>query len=55
LATYLRDPRDFPNAALAREAFFYALHVRPSPPLGALVGMNQNLDAERARWRRLLD
>ena len=55
LATYLRDPRDFPNAALARQAFFYALHLRPSPPPGALAGMNQNLDAERARWRSLFD
>jgi len=55
LATYLRDPRDFPDAALARQAFFYALHLRRLPPLGALAGMSQNLDAELTRWRRLLD
>jgi len=55
LATYLRDPRDFPDAALARKAFFYALHVRRSPPQGALAGMRQNLDDELTRWRTLLD
>jgi len=55
LATYLRDPRDFPDAALARQAFFYALHLRLSPPLGALAGMSLNLDAELSRWRRILD
>ena len=55
LVTYLRDPRDFPDAALARQAFFYACHLRPSPPAGAIAGMSQNLEAELTRWRRLLD
>jgi GT2 family glycosyltransferase len=55
LVTYLRDPRDFPDAALARQAFFYAWHLRPAPPAGAIVGMGKNLDAELTRWRRLLD
>lgn len=55
LVTYLRDPRDFPDAALARQAFFYAWHLRPSPPAGAIAGMSQNLEAELTRWRRLLD
>ena len=55
LATYLRDPRDFPDAALARQAFFHAWHLRPAPPAGAIVGMGKNLDAELTRWRRLLD
>jgi GT2 family glycosyltransferase len=55
LVTYLRDPRDFPDVALARQAFFYAWHLRPSPPAGAIAGMSQNLEAELTRWRRLLD
>lgn len=55
LETYLRDPRDFPDAALARAAFFYALHLRPTPPPGALIGMAKNLGDELARWRTLLD
>lgn len=54
LETYLRDPRDFPDAALARHAFFYALHLRPSPPPGALSGMAKNLAAELARWQEIL-
>jgi GT2 family glycosyltransferase len=55
LETYRRDPRDFPDQALARQAFFYALHLRPTPPPGALVGMAKNLGAELNRWRKLLD
>ena len=55
LVTYLRDPRDFPDAALARQAFFHAWHLRPAPPAGAIAGMSQNLEAELTRWRRLLD
>ncbi|MBC7369675.1 MAG: glycosyltransferase [Undibacterium sp.] len=54
LETYLRDPRDFPDAALARQAFFYALHLRPAPPPGALAGMAKNLAAELTRWRKIL-
>ena len=55
LETYRRDARDFPDFALARQAFFYALHLRPTPPLGALAGMAKNLEAELTRWRKLLD
>ena len=54
LETYRRDPRDFPDFALARQAFFYALHLRPTPPPGALAGMAANLAAELARWQRIL-
>lgn len=54
LATYRRDPRDFPDAALARQAFFYAWHLRATPPPGALAGMAANLAAELARWQRIL-
>jgi GT2 family glycosyltransferase len=55
LETYRRDPRDFPDFALARQAFFYALHLRPTPPPGALAGMAKNLGAELTRWHQLLD
>ena len=55
LDTYRRDPRNFPDQALARQAFFYALHLRPTPPPGALAGMAKNLGAELTRWRKLLD
>jgi GT2 family glycosyltransferase len=54
LETYLRDPRDFPDATLARQAFFYALHLRPTPPAGAIIGMNKNLAAELSRWEKIL-
>lgn len=54
LETHLRDPRDFPDAALARQAFFYALHLRPTPPTGALAGMAKNLAAELSRWEKIL-
>jgi GT2 family glycosyltransferase len=54
LETYRRDPRDFPDFALARQAFFYALYLRPTPPPGALAGMAKNLGAELARWQKIL-
>jgi GT2 family glycosyltransferase len=54
LATYLRDPRDFPDAAVARQAFFYALHLRRTPPPRALTGMARNLSRELSRWQKIL-
>ncbi len=54
LATYLRDPRDFPDAAVARQALFYALHLRRSPPPRALTGMARNLSRELSRWQKIL-
>ena len=54
LDTYLHDPRDYPDAALARQAFFYALHLRSTPPPGALAGMTMNLAAELTRWKKIL-
>lgn len=54
LATYLSDPRDFPDAALARQAFFYAWHLRRSPPPRALTGMARNLSREISRWQKIL-
>jgi GT2 family glycosyltransferase len=54
LATYLRDPRDFPDPAVARQAFFYALHFRRTPPPRALTGMARNLSRELSRWQKIL-
>ena len=54
LATYLRDPRDFPDAALARQAFLFSLHLRRTPPPRALTGMARNLSREISRWQKIL-
>ncbi len=54
LETYRREPRDFPDFALARQAFFYAFHLRPTPPPGALAGMAKNLGDELTRWKKIL-
>ena len=54
LATYLRDPRDFPDASLARQAFLFSLHLRRTPPPRALTGMARNLGRELSRWQKIL-
>ena len=54
LATYLRDPRNFPDPAVARQALFYALHFRRTPPPRALTGMARNLSRELSRWQKIL-
>ena len=54
LATFLRDPRDFPDQTVARQAFFHALHLRRDPPTAALVGIVVNIDIENARWEKML-
>ena len=54
LATYLRDPRNFPDPVVARQAFFYALHFRRTPPPRALTGMARNLSRELSRWQKIL-
>jgi GT2 family glycosyltransferase len=54
LETHLRDPRDFPDPAVARQAFFYALHFRRTPPPRALTGMARNLSRELSRWQKIL-
>jgi GT2 family glycosyltransferase len=55
LASNLRDPRDFPDQALARQALFYLLHLRRTVPAAAFTGVAANLEIELARWARLLD
>lgn len=44
-----------PDLALARASLAYVLHLRSTPPPGALAGMQAALDRELARWRMLLD
>ena len=53
LETYWADPRDFPDQALARQAFFYVLRLRPHPPAGAEPGARLALATEFARWANL--
>ena len=52
--TYLPEPRDFPDPALARQIALYLLRLRPTPPAGAAEGMRRALAAELDRWRALL-
>lgn len=55
---FLRREWTSPHPSLrhadARAALVYALHLRRTPPLVALIGMNAALDSEFARWDQLL-
>jgi GT2 family glycosyltransferase len=53
LATFWPDPRDFPDQALAREAFYYVLHLRSRPPVGAKPGAQEAIQIELDRWEEL--
>jgi GT2 family glycosyltransferase len=55
LAERWAGPTANPDLALARSALAYTLHLRRTPPPGALAGMQAALDRELARWRVLLD
>jgi O-antigen biosynthesis protein len=54
LEEHLRDPRDFPDQPSARQALFYALHLRRTAPSAALTGVAANIEIELARWTELL-
>lgn len=54
LATFWSDPRDFPDQTLAREAFYYVLHLRSLPPAGAKTGAQEAIQIELDRWDELL-
>jgi len=54
LETYLPDPRDFPDPALARQVALYLLHLRRNPPPGAYPGMGAAIQVEIDRWRAML-
>jgi GT2 family glycosyltransferase len=53
LETYWPDPRDFPDQALARQAFYHLLHLRPQLPAGARLGTRQAIALELERWEKL--
>ena len=54
LATFWPDPRDFPDQALARDAFYYVLHLRSRPPARAKIGAQEAIQIELNRWEELL-
>ncbi len=52
--THLRDPRDFPDQADARQVLWYLLHLRRTAPIAAFAGVHANIELELARWTQLL-
>jgi GT2 family glycosyltransferase len=50
--TFLPEPRDFPDRALARQIFLYLLGLRP-PPRTAVPGVRAAIDVEIARWEKM--
>lgn len=52
--TYLPEPRDFPDPALARQIACYLLGLRRDPPPQAAAGMRAAIAVELTRWRALL-
>jgi GT2 family glycosyltransferase len=51
--TYLPEPRDFPDPALARQVALYLAGLRASPPEGSVAGVHQAIDIEIARWKEM--
>jgi GT2 family glycosyltransferase len=51
--TFLPEPRDFPDPALARQVALYLLGLRVNPPAGATAGMRQTVATELARWQQM--
>jgi GT2 family glycosyltransferase len=54
LEAHWSGSRDATGHAAARRMFFYALHLRRSPPPEAVLALNAALDAEFARWDAML-
>jgi GT2 family glycosyltransferase len=50
--TFLPEPRDFPDPALARQIFLYLLGLR-RPPRAAVPGVRAAIDIEIARWENM--
>jgi GT2 family glycosyltransferase len=50
--TFLPEPRDFPDPALARQIFLY-LHGLRRPPQAAVPGVRAAIDVEIARWEKM--
>jgi GT2 family glycosyltransferase len=53
LEIYWPDPRDYPDPAFARHAFYHILHLQPRPPAGALICAQQAIEVELERWDEL--
>ncbi len=52
--TYLPEPRDFPDPALARQIFWYLCGVRRSLPPGSKRGMEVAIATEMERWAKIV-
>lgn len=50
--TFLPEPRDFPDPALARQIFLFLLGLR-RPPRAAVPGVRAAIDIEIARWENM--
>jgi GT2 family glycosyltransferase len=55
LAAAWEEPRDYPDPALARDAFLHLAGLRPRPGPRLLGAAQARLDVELARWAQLLD
>jgi GT2 family glycosyltransferase len=55
LAAAWDDPRDYPDPALAREAFLHLCGLLPRPTPRLVEGAIALLEVEFARWRHLLE
>jgi GT2 family glycosyltransferase len=51
--TFLPEPRDFPDPALARQVALYLWRLRGRPPAGSAAGMQAAIAVELERWRQL--
>lgn len=51
--TYLSDPRDYPNASLARKIALYLIGLKRTPPHEALLGAHHSLEIELKRWKEM--
>jgi len=55
LAAAWEDPRDYPDARLALEAFLHLVWLLPTPTRRLRAAAQCSLDRESARWAHLLD
>jgi GT2 family glycosyltransferase len=55
LAAAWADPRDYPDAALARESFLHVARILPRPTARLRAAAEAALDLELARWAHLLN
>jgi GT2 family glycosyltransferase len=55
LAAAWEEPRNYPDPALARDAFLYFCRLLPFPSAALLAAAAALLDVEQARWAHLFD